>query len=190
MAISHTCTMANSRYCVKPEMMAFSLHLWVSRFWVGLMGRTPLQPQDKYVLRLPDGMRDKLKAAAANAKRSMNAEIVARLELSFEAEPGETIAAIRERIFNTANPSGLADEISPTEIIESELQRAVREAIVSTLSRLETEGITSVMLNIAEEQPTMFHKLTRRDEAALDQNSPGWRSGDYPSVSPGPHKDK
>ncbi|MDW9854060.1 Arc family DNA-binding protein [Sinorhizobium meliloti] len=42
-----------------------------------------IQPQDKYVLRLPDGMRDKLKAEAEQNGRSMNAEIVARLEESF-----------------------------------------------------------------------------------------------------------
>lgn len=41
------------------------------------------QPQDKYVVRLPDGMRDRLKAAAEANRRSMNAEIVDRLEESF-----------------------------------------------------------------------------------------------------------
>lgn len=35
------------------------------------------------MLRLPDGMRDRLKAAAAENNRSMNAEIVARLEETF-----------------------------------------------------------------------------------------------------------
>lgn len=35
------------------------------------------------MLRLPDGMRDRLKAAAADNNRSMNAEIIARLEASF-----------------------------------------------------------------------------------------------------------
>lgn len=39
-----------------------------------------LQPQDKYVIRLPDGMRERLKADAEASNRSMNAEIVARLE--------------------------------------------------------------------------------------------------------------
>lgn len=35
---------------------------------------------DKVIVRLPDGMRDELKEMAAHNKRSMNAEIVARLE--------------------------------------------------------------------------------------------------------------
>lgn len=40
----------------------------------------PSQNQDKFVLRLPDGMRDRIKAAAEKNNRSMNAEIVATLE--------------------------------------------------------------------------------------------------------------
>jgi phage terminase Nu1 subunit (DNA packaging protein) len=40
--------------------------------------------QDKFMLRLPDGMRDRLKAEAEKNSRSMNAEIVARLERSME----------------------------------------------------------------------------------------------------------
>lgn len=40
----------------------------------------PSQQQDKFVLRLPDGMRDRIKAAAAENNRSMNAEIVSALE--------------------------------------------------------------------------------------------------------------
>jgi len=42
--------------------------------------KKPLQPQDKYVVRLPDGLRDRIREAAAENGRSMNAEIVARLE--------------------------------------------------------------------------------------------------------------
>lgn len=40
---------------------------------------------DKFMLRFPDGMRDRLKEAAHTNGRSMNAEIVARLQASFEA---------------------------------------------------------------------------------------------------------
>lgn len=48
------------------------------------MSTEPRQPQDKYVLRLPDGMRDRIKAAAESNNRSMNAEIVARLQATLE----------------------------------------------------------------------------------------------------------
>jgi plasmid stability protein len=38
---------------------------------------------DKFILRLPDGMRAKISVAAAENGRSMNSEIVSRLEVSF-----------------------------------------------------------------------------------------------------------
>lgn len=43
---------------------------------------------DQFRLRLPDGMRERLKVAAAENRRSMNAEIVHRLDMSFR----ETVA--------------------------------------------------------------------------------------------------
>ncbi|MEY9198340.1 hypothetical protein ABIA16_003456 [Sinorhizobium fredii] len=47
-------------------------------------GDFPSAKQDQFVLRLPDGMRDTIKEAADHNGRSMNAEIVARLEASFD----------------------------------------------------------------------------------------------------------
>lgn len=46
----------------------------------------PSETQDRFMVRLPDGMRDKIKAAAQAAKRNMNGEIIARLEASFQAD--------------------------------------------------------------------------------------------------------
>lgn len=42
------------------------------------------QTADKYILRFPDGMRDRIAEAAKSNNRSMNAEIVGRLLSSFE----------------------------------------------------------------------------------------------------------
>lgn len=57
------------------------------------------QDADKYIVRFPSGMRDRIKAAAAANGRSLNAEIVQRLQASFEA-PGqgdaESVRALRE----------------------------------------------------------------------------------------------
>lgn len=41
--------------------------------------------KDQYMLRLPDGMRERIKAAAEASNRSMNAEIVAALEEKYPA---------------------------------------------------------------------------------------------------------
>lgn len=48
----------------------------------------PSDVADKYLLRLPDGMRDQLKNAAKASGRSMNAEIVARLQSTFTSIQG------------------------------------------------------------------------------------------------------
>jgi Arc-like DNA binding domain len=45
----------------------------------------PSRRLDKFVLRLPEGMRDQVDAAARTNKRTMNAEIVQRLEASFSS---------------------------------------------------------------------------------------------------------
>lgn len=52
------------------------------------------------MLRLPDGMRDRIADAAKAAGRSMNAEIVARLQSSFESSAAapETLAAGLDKV--------------------------------------------------------------------------------------------
>lgn len=47
------------------------------------MSKAPSRSQDQFIVRLPDGMRDRIKAAAEANRRSMNAEIVAALEDKF-----------------------------------------------------------------------------------------------------------
>lgn len=47
---------------------------------------TPSRKLDQYIVRFPDGMRDRLKEEAADNNRSLNSEIVDRLEQSLSAE--------------------------------------------------------------------------------------------------------
>ncbi|AYF00464.1 Arc family DNA-binding protein [Paracoccus yeei] len=49
----------------------------------------PSDKQDQFMLRLPDGMRDRIKVAAERNNRSMNAEIVASLEEKYPAPTPE-----------------------------------------------------------------------------------------------------
>jgi hypothetical protein len=46
----------------------------------------PSDAADKFMVRFPDGMRDRINEAAKAAGRSMNAEIVARLASTFKPE--------------------------------------------------------------------------------------------------------
>ncbi|OKL45451.1 Arc family DNA-binding protein [Pseudovibrio exalbescens] len=50
-----------------------------------MIGSTKAKQKEQFVVRLPDGMRDKIALAAKENNRSMNAEIVARLEMTFVA---------------------------------------------------------------------------------------------------------
>lgn len=46
---------------------------------------------DQFPLRLPDGMRDRIKESAEAAGRSMNAEIILRLERSLLLDSADTV---------------------------------------------------------------------------------------------------
>lgn len=65
-----------------------------------MTSRVPSRGSDQFNLRFPDGMRDRIKEAAEASGRSMNAEIIARLEASFApGRPGdEQIAALGQRL--------------------------------------------------------------------------------------------
>ncbi len=84
---------------------------------------------DKFMLRLPDGMRDRIKAAAEKNGRSMNAEIVNALESVFSKDSFE----LEETVFEMVD-GGLALVDPPYS-----LEHALREtsALVRGLSGLE-----------------------------------------------------
>ncbi len=49
------------------------------------MAENSTQNQDKFVLRFPHGMRERIKAEAANNNRSMNAEIIQAMTLHLDS---------------------------------------------------------------------------------------------------------
>lgn len=61
---------------------------------------------DQYIVRFPDGMRERLKSEAAKNRRSLNAEIIDRLENSFTADEYE------ESYANRALDDGEIEEIA------------------------------------------------------------------------------
>lgn len=67
------------------------------------MTRTPYpsEVQDRFIVRFPEGMRDKIAEIAKSNGRSMNAEIIARLEQSFSASNQFDEAAVKEIIDRT-----------------------------------------------------------------------------------------
>ena len=51
----------------------------------------PSELQDRLIVRFPDGMRDKLAALAKANGHSMNAEVIRRLQASFEADQNSQV---------------------------------------------------------------------------------------------------
>lgn len=64
------------------------------------MSRIPSRGVDQFMVRFPDGLRDRIKRAAEKNGRSMNAEIISVLEEQYPepASMEETIADIQESI--------------------------------------------------------------------------------------------
>lgn len=63
----------------------------------------PSRTAEQFVVRFPDGMRDRIADAAKVAGRSMNAEIVARLQSTFKPEQmaldlGEMLQGIQDKL--------------------------------------------------------------------------------------------
>lgn len=79
-----------------------------------MTARAP-QEQDKYIVRFPEGMREHLKEAAARSGRSLNAEIVTRLEASFAGAYGAAGNAVDQVFVNAMQalvegPQPIADQ--------------------------------------------------------------------------------
>lgn len=93
------------------------------------MGKEPVQPQDKYIIRFPDGMRDRIRASAEANNRSMNAEIVKLIEEGYELRAekewleAQTIDYEAEREIIEAQIAAYEEE----ENRKAETQRAIKE---------------------------------------------------------------
>jgi len=78
--------MAHSHYCVKKDSWLYAI----------MTERKP-QNMDKFIVRLPNGMRERIKASASQNNRSMNAELVAVLAEKFP-EPELQYAFLFQRV--------------------------------------------------------------------------------------------
>lgn len=90
----------------------------------------PHQFKDRYMLRLPDGMRDRIKSAAEENSRSMNSEIIARLEASFLPSRAASYSspdagAILEGIFAYLTAEGWTPPSG--EVTDRKTQRIIKE---------------------------------------------------------------
>lgn len=102
----------------------------------------PSQVQDRYIVRFPDGMRDRLAEAARANGRSMNAEIVARLEQTF-AKPVPALRAVFEDSSSDSFEQMLG-KISESAL--QELERAAQAIADETRARAERHATNAAIL--------------------------------------------
>jgi hypothetical protein len=92
------------------------------------MSDAPSRKQDQYIVRLPEGMRDRIKAKAAANHRSMNAELIAAIE-----------AHLAPKLLIDAGP-----EIRPEDAYErdedlSEMPPEMRAAMRAIIARMKDD---------------------------------------------------
>ncbi|RWR45876.1 Arc family DNA-binding protein [Sinirhodobacter ferrireducens] len=108
---------------------------------------------DKFMLRLPDGMRDRIKAAAEANNRSMNAEIVATLEEKYPAPK----LPIREIARSIATLLTLVDSEDRDELV-----RKLQVPWDAFAERLGPHQATTGMFELAEVLNNIEKSLGRR----------------------------
>lgn len=109
---------------------------------------SPSRTADQFVVRLPDGMRGRIAAEAAVNGRSMNAEIVTRLQASLESAPHSPLPEIKISLETGDEPISW-DEIH-------EVVSAIRKKM----------QINAVSLQITVITPDLASSSTREVETA------------------------
>ncbi len=98
--------------------------------------------QDKFMLRFPEGMRDDLKASAANMSRSMNAEIIQRLKASIEDEERDYLKlSLPHEAQNALSIDALVHNVSVEERAAQVLQAAYDKSSEYTFSLLKVDEL-------------------------------------------------
>lgn len=84
----------------------------------------PSDQQDKFMLRMPRGMRDRIKRAAENNHRSMNAEIISRLEVTM-ADAVSAARDVMDEDLGDFTPQDLAATQADMESLVLELAKII-----------------------------------------------------------------
>lgn len=131
----------------------------------------PSRTAEQFVVRFPDGMRDKIANAAKANNRSMNAEIVARLDDSFQVAARTDEQAFQEG-FDSASlrieVARLREQLHAERMQKFE-DRASADATGRLLEALPMELVSQYGLHLYREQLDM---IRREAESARQQYQP------------------
>lgn len=118
---------------------------------------------DKVIVRLPDGMRDRIKNSAERHGRSMNAEIVQALEQVFPREPD--IIEVIDRVHEAIN------------LAESAQSLPYRRVLIAALDKL-SERITSG-IEFGQRKPSTLSPATIRAQDFMTRHQRWKRASEY-----------
>lgn len=110
---------------------------------------------DKFIVRMPDGMRQRIIEAAAGNNRTMNAEVVARLQASFEG--GEDAQRLRElldgeRRFSARLRADLM-EMDARQNLPPVTMRILLDASGRPISWVEIHAVHDAVQRVTKERP-------------------------------------
>lgn len=107
------------------------------------------QAEDKYIIRFPDGMRDRLKEAAKANNRTMNAELVARLEESFtkRVSVGDERLAIDTYLATLENQAAMTSMRIQMAEMQLQSHRMRLQALLSYQQRKEVSQMSNEELD-------------------------------------------
>jgi plasmid stability protein len=127
--------------------LSATIALWLYASMLGGMessqqDRAP-QEADKFIVRLPEGMRDILKARAASNNRSMNAEIVAILGAAIGDESSLGAASVETLLKAIADRMGAAVQIHVAGAAPSSDAKKTRAAARKLAAISDAKRVTS-----------------------------------------------
>jgi hypothetical protein len=117
----------------------------------------PSQMADRFQVRMPEGMRDQLRRAAEISGRSMNAEIVHRLQQSMHFMSAEEVQAT---VFDRRGGPGSTENVpAPADLLVHEVTKAVEAAVQQKIAELSHQGLTAMYFDAkARHNPGLFYK--------------------------------
>ena len=143
---------------------------------------SPSRKLDQYIVRFPDGMRDRLKLEASINKRSLNAEIVARLSESLNSDVPPSFATDEIR---RARARGEEPSISIEDVVANTFRRNFKvfmdRALRQTLHSLKTAGVTLDVSNARAK--TLLERYAPEPDGSVDPDVPN-SSAPIPNVLP------
>lgn len=137
----------------------------------------------QFKLRMPSELREAIELAAKESKRSLNAEIIARLESTIlkQSIGTELPVAAKAREVSAAFRKGIPAEMK-MRIVES-VNYAVMHGLTSAQADFEDMGLESLPMNDAEALMDSFSEMLSDAGYKIEWDGPGtlWIDFDYPN---------